>query len=142
MLLLMLHLQQELFLILQDTLLNLDMILHQFPLHSAQIDRFLQTTIVMIILKLPINITIHLIITFILHQTQLPIQISTKIILKLKQLQQHKTLSYNYHIPLLHGICILKIKNSQNFVSFHFLFSYHTSFSKETSKPSTYTYTN
>ena len=92
----MLHLQQELFLVLQDTLLDLDMILHQFPPLSAQIDRFLQTTIVMIILKLPINITIHLIITFILHQTQLPIQISTEITLKLKQLQQHKTPSYNY----------------------------------------------
>ena len=58
----MLHLQQE-----QDTLLDLDMILHQFLLLFAQIDRFLQTTIVMIIPKLPINITIHLIITFILH---------------------------------------------------------------------------
>ena len=45
----------------------------------AQTDRPLQTTIVMIILKLPINITIHLIKTFILHQIQLPIQISTNI---------------------------------------------------------------
>ena len=106
----MLHLQQELFLILQDTLLDLDMILYQITLLSAQIDRFLQTTIVMIILKLPIDITIHLIITFILHQIQLPIQISTKITLNLIQLQQHKTLSYNYHIPLLHRIYILKIK--------------------------------
>ena len=105
-LLLMLHLQQELFLILQDTLLDLDMILHQFLLLSAQIDRFLQTTIVMIIPKLPINITIHLIITFILHQ----IQISTKITLNSIQLQQHKTLSYNYYIPVLHRIYILKIK--------------------------------
>ena len=87
------------------------MILHQFPPLSAQIDRFLQTTIVMIILKLPINITIHLIITFILHQTQLPMQISTKITLKLIQLQQHKTPSYHYHIPLLHRIYILKIKD-------------------------------
>ena len=86
------------------------MILHQFPLLSAQIDRFLQTTIVMIILKLPINITIHLIITFILHQTQLPIQILTKITFKVIQLQQHKIPSYNYHIPLLHRIYILKIK--------------------------------
>ena len=106
----MLHLQQELLLTLQDTLLNLDMILHQFPVLSAQIDRFLQTTIIMIILKLPINIMIPLIITFILHQTQLPILISTKITLKLKQLQQHKTPSYNYHVPLLHRIYILKIK--------------------------------
>ena len=106
----MLHLQQELFLILQDTLLDLDVILHQFSLLSSQIDRFHQTTNLMIILKLPINITIHLIITFILHQTQLPIQISTKITLKLIQLQQHKTPSYNYHIPLLHRIYILKIK--------------------------------
>ena len=106
----MLHLQQELFLILQDTLLDLDMILHQFPLLSAQLDRFLQTTISMIILKLPINITIHLITTFIPHQTLLPIQISTKITLKLIQRQQHNTLSYNYHIPLFHRIYILKIK--------------------------------
>ena len=54
------------------------MILHQFPPLFAQTDRPLQTTIVMIILKLPINITIHLIITFILHQIQLPIQISNQ----------------------------------------------------------------
>ena len=67
----MLHLQQELFLILRDTLLDLDMILHQFLLLSAQIDRFLQTIIVMIILKLPINITILSIIIFILHQIQI-----------------------------------------------------------------------
>ena len=106
----MLHLQQELFMTLQDTLLNLDMILHQFPLLSAQIDRFLQTPILMIILKLPINIMIPLIIPFILQQTQLPILISTKITLKLIQLQQHKTPSYNYHVPLLHRIYILKIK--------------------------------
>ena len=106
----MLHLQQELFLILQDTSLDLDMILHQFPPLFAQTDRPLQTTIVMIILKLPINITIHLIITFILHQIQLPIQISTNIALKLIQLQQHKTPSYNYHIPMLHRKYILKIK--------------------------------
>ena len=109
-LLLMLHLQQELFLFLQDTSLDLDMILHQFPPLFAQLDRPLQTTIVMIILKLPINTTIHLIITFILHQIQLPIQISTNITLKLIQLPQHKTLLYNYHIPLLHRIYILKIK--------------------------------
>ena len=82
-----LHLQQELFLIPQDTLLDLDTILHQYPLLSAQIDRFLQTTILMIILKIPINITIHLIITFILHQTKLPIQILTKITLKEIQFQ-------------------------------------------------------
>ena len=63
----MLHLQRELFLILQDTPLDLDMILYQFPLFSAQIDQFLQITTVMIILKLRINITILLIITFILH---------------------------------------------------------------------------
>ena len=60
--------------------------------------------------KLLIDITIHLIITFILHQIQLPIQISTNITLKLIQLQQHKTPSYNYHIPILHRIYILKIK--------------------------------
>ena len=66
-LLLMLHLQQELFLMLQDTPPDLDMILHQFALLSAQIDRFLQIIIIMIILKLPINITILLIINFILH---------------------------------------------------------------------------
>ena len=47
----MLHLQQELFLTLQDTLLNLDKILHQFPLLSAQVDRVLQTKILLIILK-------------------------------------------------------------------------------------------
>ena len=74
-LLLMLHLQQELFLIPQDTLLVLDMILHQFLLLSAQIDQFLQSIIVMIIHKLPINITIHSIITFILHQIQILMQI-------------------------------------------------------------------
>ena len=67
----MLHLQQELFLILRDSLLDLDMILHQLLLLSAQIDRFLQTIIVMIILKLPINITILSIIIFILHQIQI-----------------------------------------------------------------------
>ena len=137
----MLHLQQELFLIQQDTLLDLDMILRQFPPLFAQIDRFLQTTIVMIILKLPINIMIHLIITFILHQIQLPIQISPKITLKLIQLQQHKTPSYNYHIPLLNRIYILKIKEL-HILPIFFLFSYHTRFSKETSKPSFYTYTN
>ena len=38
-------------------------------------DRPLLVTVLMIILKLPTDITIHLIITFILHQTQLPIQI-------------------------------------------------------------------
>ena len=74
-LLLMLHLQQELPLILQDTLLDLDMILHQFPPPFAQTDQPFLVTILMIILKLPTDITIHLIITFILHQTQLPIQI-------------------------------------------------------------------
>ena len=135
----MLHLQQELFLTLQDTLLNLDMILHQFPLLSAQIDRFLQTTILMIILKLPINIMIPLIITFILHQTQLPILISTKITLKLIQLQQHKTPSYNYHVLLLHRIYILKIKQLR-ILPLLILISHN--FSKKTSKPSTYTYTN
>ena len=46
---------------------------------------------------------------------------------------------FNNHIPVLHRIYLLKIKN---FVSFNFLFSYHTIFSKKTSKPSTYTYTN
>ena len=138
----MLHLQQELFLILQDTLLDLDMMLHQFPLLSAQIDRFLQTTIVMIILKLPINITIHLIITFILHQTQLPIQISTKITLKLiLQLNFNNTKPF-HTIITYHCFTEYIFSKSRNFVSFHFLFSYHTSFSKETSKPSTYTYTN
>ena len=86
------------------------MILHKFPPLFAQTDRPLQTTIVMIILKPPINITIHLIITFILHQIQIPIAISTKITLKLIQLHQHKTPSYNYHIPILHRIYILKIK--------------------------------
>ena len=71
----MLHPQQELPLILQDTLLDLDKILHQFPPLFAQTDRPLLATILMIILKLPTDITIHLIITFILHQTQLPIRI-------------------------------------------------------------------
>ena len=71
----MLHLQQELFLILQDTLLDLDMNLHQFLLLSAQINQFLQTIIVMTIHKLPTNITIHSIITFILHQIQILMQI-------------------------------------------------------------------
>ena len=65
----------------------------------------------MIIPKLPIHITIHLIITFILHQIQILMQISTKITLKLIRIQQHKTLSYNYHKPVLHRIIyILKIK--------------------------------
>ena len=139
-LLLTLHLQQELFLILQGIILDLDTILHQFLLLSAQIDRFIETIIVVIIHKLPINITIHSIITFLLHQTQILIQISTKIILNLIRIQQHKTLSYNYHKPVPHSIIyILKIRN---FVSFNFLFSYHTIFSKKTSKPSTHTYTN
>ena len=106
----MLHLQQELILIIQDTSLDLDMILHQFPPPFAQTDRPLPTTILMIIPKLPIDITIHLIITFILHQLQLTIQITTNITLKLIQLQQHKTPSYNYQIPILHRIYILKIK--------------------------------
>ena len=106
----MLHLQQELILIIQDTLLNLDLILHQFPPPFAQTDRPLPTTILMIIPKLPTDITIHLIITFILHQIQLPIQISTNITLKLIQLQQHKTPSYNYQIPILHRMYILEIK--------------------------------
>ena len=64
----MLHLQQELILIIQDTSLDLDLILHQFPPPSAQTDRPLPTTILMIISKLPTDITIHLIIIFILHQ--------------------------------------------------------------------------
>ena len=63
----MLHLQQELFLILQDTLLDLDMILHQFLLFFAQIDQFLQISTAMKILKLQINITILLIIIIILY---------------------------------------------------------------------------
>ena len=63
----MLRLQQELFLIPQDTPLNLDMILHQFLLFFAQIDQFLQISITMKILKLQINITILLIIIFILY---------------------------------------------------------------------------
>ena len=110
-LLLTLHLQQELFLILQDILLDLDTILHQFLLLSAQIDLFIQPIIVMIIHKLPINITIHSIITFLLHQIQILIQISTKITLNLNRIQQHKTLSYNYHKPVPHRIIyILKIK--------------------------------
>ena len=79
----MLHLQQELPLILQDTLLDLDMILHQFPPPFAQTDRPLLATILMIILKLPTDITIHLIITFIPHQLQLTIQIPTNTTLKL-----------------------------------------------------------
>ena len=87
------------------------MILHQFLLLFAQIDQFLQTIIVMIIHKLPINITIHSIITFILHQIQILMQISTKININLIRIQQHKTLSYNYHNPVLHRIIyILKIK--------------------------------
>ena len=102
----MLHLQQELILIIQDTSLDLDMILHQFH----QTDRPLPTTILMIIPRLPIDITIHLIITFILHQIQLTKQISTIITLNLIQLQQHKTPSYNFQIPILHRIYILKIK--------------------------------
>ena len=106
----MLHLQQELLLILQDTLLDLDMILQQFPPPFAQTDRPLQTTIVMIILKLPTDITIHLIITFIHHQIQIPIQIPTNITLILIQFQQHKTPSYNYQIPIRPRIYILKIK--------------------------------
>ena len=106
----MLHLQQELLLILQDTLLDLDMILHQFPPPFAQTDRLLPATILMIILKLPTDITIHLIITFILHQIQIPIQISTNTTLKLIQFQQHKTPSYNYQIPIRSRIYILKIK--------------------------------
>ena len=110
-LLLTLHLQQGLFLILQDILLDLDTILHQFHLLFAQIDRFIQTIIVVIIHKLPINITICSIITFLLHQTQILIQRSTKITLNLIRIQQHKTLSYNYHKLVPHRIIyILKIK--------------------------------
>ena len=110
-LLLTLHLQQDLFLILQDTLLDLDMILHQFLLLSVQIDQFIQKIIVMIIHKLPINFTIHSIITFLLHQIQILIQISTRITLNLIRIQQHKTLSYNYHKLVPHRIIyILKIK--------------------------------
>ena len=103
-LLLTLHLQQELFMILQDTLLDLDMILHQFLLLSAQIDHFIRTIFVMIIHKLPNNITIHSIIIFLLHQIQILIQISTKITLNLIRIQQHKTLSYNYHKLVPHRI--------------------------------------
>ena len=106
----MLHLQQELILIIQDTSLDLDLILHQFPPPFAQTDRTLPTIILMIIPKLPTDIMIHLIITFILHQIQLTIQIPTNIILKLIQFQQHKTPSYNYQIPILPRIYILKIK--------------------------------
>ena len=106
----MLHLQQELFLIIQDTSLDLDKILHQFPPPFAHTDRPLPTTILMIIPKLPIDITIHLIITSILHQIQLTIQISTNITLKLIQLQQHKTPSYNYQLPIHPRIYILKIE--------------------------------
>ena len=106
----MLHLQQELPLILQDTLLDLDMILHQYPPPFAQTDRPLLATILMIILKLPTDITTHLIITFILHQIQLTIQIPTNTTLKLIQFQQHKTPSYNYQIPIRPIIYFLKIK--------------------------------
>ena len=106
----MLHLQQE-----QDTFLHLDTILHQFLLLFAQIDRFLQTTIAMIITELPTNITIHLIITFTLHQIRILIPISTKLTLNLSQLQQYKTLSYKYHIPILHRIYILEIKELRIF---------------------------
>ena len=62
--------------------------------------------------KLPINNTIHSIITFLLlHQIQILIQISTKVTLNLIRIQQHKTLSYNYHKPVPHRIIyILKIK--------------------------------
>ena len=87
----MLHLQQELILIIQDTSLDLDLILHQIPPPFAQTDRPLPATILMIIPKLPTDITIHLIITFILHQIQLTIQIPTNITIKLIQFQQHKT---------------------------------------------------
>ena len=106
----MLHLQQELILIIQDTLLDLDLILHQSPPPFAQTDRPLPTTILMIIPKLHTDIMIHLIITFFLHQIQLTIQIPTNITLKLIQFQQHKTPSYNYQIPILPRIYILKIK--------------------------------
>ena len=106
----MLHLQQELILIIQDTSLDLDLILHQSPPPFAQTDRPLPTTILMIIPKLPTDIMIHLIITFILHQIQLTIQKPTNITLKLIQFQQHKTPSYNYQIPILPRIYILKIK--------------------------------
>ena len=88
---------------------------HQFPPPFAQTDRPLPTTILMIMPKLPTDVTIHLIITFILHQIQLPIQISTNITLKLIQLQQHKTPSYNYQIPILHRIYILEIKEPRIF---------------------------
>ena len=106
----MLHLQQELILIIQDTVLDLDLILHQSPPPFAQTDRPLPTTILMIIPKLQTDIMIHLIITFILHQIQLTIQIPTNITLKIIQFQQHKTPSYNYQIPILPRIYILKIK--------------------------------
>ena len=108
----MLHLQQELILIIQDTVLDLDLILHQSPPPFAQTDRSLPTTILMIIPKLQTDIMIHLIITFILHQIQLTIQIPTNFTLKLIQFQQHKTPSYNYQIPKLPRIYILKIKES------------------------------
>ena len=106
----MLHLQQELILIIQDTSLDLDLILHQFPPPFAQTDRPLPTTILMIISKLPTDITIHLIITFILHQIQLTIQIPSNITLKFIHFQQHKTPSYNYQIPIRLRIYFLKIK--------------------------------
>ena len=94
----MLHLQQELPLILQDTLLDLDMILHQFPPPFAQTDQPLLATILMIIPKLPTDITNHLIITFILHQLQLTIQIPTNTTLKLIQFQH----TLFYRKPTIH----------------------------------------
>ena len=52
----------------------------------------------------------HSIITFLLHQIQILI-IKYKINLNLIRIQQHKTLSYNYHQPVPHRIIyILKIK--------------------------------
>ena len=86
----MLHLQQELILIIQDTVLDLDLILHRSPPPFAQTGRSLPTTILMIIPKLQTDIMIHSIITFILHQIQLTTQIPTNITLKLIQFQQHK----------------------------------------------------
>ena len=73
----------------------------------------------MIILKLPINITIHLIITFILHQTQLPIQISTKITLKLIQL-----ITYNL-IQLSHNTASQNIYSQNQGTSYPSTFYSH-----------------
>ena len=113
----MLHLKQELILIIQGTVLDLDLILHRYPPPFAQTDRSLPTTILLIIPKLQTDIMIHLILAFILNQIQLTIQIPTNITLKLIQFQQHKTPSYNYQIPILPRIYILKIK--EDFIILH-----------------------